>query len=202
MLASIHPLGERARGSRYALTAGAHVAGSAAAGIALGAGLGELGHLVGAPGGGRARSSVAVLLAAAAGVVVVVDHRHAGRALPGPRRQVDEDWLHRYRGWVYGAGYGAQLGLGAATIVTTAGVYLTWLFALLSGRAAAGAAIGGAFGAARALVVLTMADVDDADRLRAAHRRLARLAPAARRASAAVVTLAGLTLVLAAAAST
>ena len=83
--------------------------------------------------------------------------------------------------------------------MTTAAVYLTWLFALLSGSAAAGAVVGVAFGAARALVVMTMADVHDPDRLRAAHRRLARLAPAARRMSAAVVALVGVTLVLAAA---
>ena len=38
----------------------------------------------------------------------------------GRRRQVNEDWMARYRGWAYGAGFGLQLGLGVVTIVTTA----------------------------------------------------------------------------------
>ena len=39
-----------------------------------------------------------------------------------PRRQVNEDWIGRYRGWVYGAGFGAQLGLGFAVFVMTCAV--------------------------------------------------------------------------------
>jgi Na+/citrate or Na+/malate symporter len=198
MLASIHPLGERARGSRFAVTAAAHVAGSSAAGLALGALLGFVGRgLTDAFG----RPTVAALLAVAAVVAVAVDRQRVGAALPGPRRQVDEDWLRRYRGWVYGAGYGAQLGLGTVTIVTTAFVYLPWLFALMAGSAPAGAIVGVAFGCARALVVFTMADVDDADRLRAAHRRFQQVAPAARGMSTALVGLAGVTLAIAAAAA-
>src|SRR5437867_2391132 len=46
MLASITPLGERARGSRWGLTAGFFLAGSTLAGAAAGAVTGELGHLV------------------------------------------------------------------------------------------------------------------------------------------------------------
>src|SRR5260221_3034297 len=188
MLASIHPLGERARGSRYAVTATAHVVGSAAAGLAFGAALGAIGQ---GAADALGRVPVALVLAVAAAAAAAVDQRRRGAALPGPRRQVDEDWLHRYRGWVYGAGYGIQLGLGTVTIVTTAAVYLTWLVALLSDSVAAGAVIGLAFGATRALVVLTMADVADAERLRAAHRRMARLAPAARVVCSTVVGLAG-----------
>jgi sulfite exporter TauE/SafE len=82
--------------------------------------------------------------------------------------------------------------------VTTAAVYLTWLLALLSRGPAGGALVGLTFGAGRALVVLTMADVDDAERLRAAHRRLARLAPTARLACTAVVGLTGVALAVAA----
>ena len=64
--------------------------------------------------------------------------RRAGRRLPGPRRQVDERWLHRYRGWVYGAGFGVQLGLGVATVVTTSAVYVMLAAAVLTGTAAGG----------------------------------------------------------------
>jgi sulfite exporter TauE/SafE len=198
MLASIHPLGERARGSQFAVTATAHVAGSSAAGLLFGALLGSVGGAVSSITDAFGWSAVAAVLAAAALIAVAVDRGRAGSALPGPRRQVDEDWLRRYRGWVYGAGYGAQLGLGTVTIVTTAFVYLTWLFALMAGSPFGGAVVGLAFGAARALVVFTMADVKEADRLRDAHRRFQEVAPAARGMSTALVGLAGVALAIAA----
>ena len=55
---------------------------------------------------------------------------------------------------MYGLGFGVQLGLGVVTIVTTAAVYLTWVAAFLSGSVAVGAAVGAAFGLARAVPVL------------------------------------------------
>src|SRR6267143_1292208 len=120
MLASIHPLGERARNSRWGITVTAYLLGSAAGGAGAGAAAGWL-------------VATACLLATA------VELRAGGLRLPTVRRQVDEDWLARYRGWVYGVGFGFQLGLGAVTIVTTAGVYLAWALALLSGSAGRGA---------------------------------------------------------------
>jgi len=60
-------------------------------------------------------------------------------------RQVDDGWLPRYRGWVYGAGFGLQLGLGVVTIVTTAAVPAVWLLALLTASPSHGAAVGLAF---------------------------------------------------------
>jgi hypothetical protein len=191
MLASIHPLGERARGSRYAVTMAAHLLGSAAAGSAFGAALGAVGDAV-------LGAHPWWALVAAVAAALAVDMARRGRALPGPRRQVDEDWLHRYRGWVYGAGYGVQLGVGTVTIVTTAGVYLAWVFALVAGWRG-GALVGLAFGGARALVVLTMAGVDDAEALRLAHRRLQRWAPVARHASTLVLASCGIALAVRAA---
>ena len=44
--------------------------------------------------------------------------------MPGPRRQVNERWLDEYRGWVYGLGFGAQLGLGVSTVVSSAATYV------------------------------------------------------------------------------
>ena len=66
----------------------------------------------------------------------------SGRRLPGVRRQVDDDWLRRYRGWVYGAGFGFQLGIGVVTIVTTAAVYATFALAALTGAVATGSPVG------------------------------------------------------------
>ena len=60
MLASITPLGERARGSRWGLTVGFFLAGSTLAAAAAGAVAGELGHLVWRSGA-RSDARVAVL---------------------------------------------------------------------------------------------------------------------------------------------
>jgi hypothetical protein len=74
--------------------------------------------------------------------------------LPSWQRQVDEQWLGRYRGWVYGLGFGAQLGFGVVTIITSATVYAVVLVALWSGELPVGLVLGGAFGLVRALPVL------------------------------------------------
>src|SRR5947208_2071453 len=144
MLASITPLGERARGSRWALTVAFYVASAVLAGAAIGALAGLAGGLVW-PGDGALDARAAVL----AGALVVGFAFDLRGRLPTPRRQVNEDWLREYRGWVYGAGFGGQLGLGLITIVTTSLVYATLLAAFLAAGAARGAAIGAAFGFAR-----------------------------------------------------
>ena len=188
MLASIHPLGERARRSRWGLTVTAYLLGSVAGGAGAGAALGAVGSVLFAllPGAGAVRAwSVALACVLAAAVEV----RAGGLRLPTVRRQVDEDWLTRYRGWVYGAGFGFQLGLGAVTIVTTAGVYLAWALALLSGSVGRGAAVGVAFGAARAVPVLAMGRVQRPDQLRRLHRGLQRWAGMAARISAATMAV-------------
>ena len=68
--------------------------------------------------------------------------RRPARERPGPRRQVNERWLDDYRGWVYGLGFGAQLGLGVTTVVTSAATYATLLACALSGAPGRGALIG------------------------------------------------------------
>ncbi len=166
MLASIHPLGERGRGQHFALTATAYTLGSMLAAGALGAALGLLGQIV------LADSDVirAAIFAAAAAVAVVVDRR--GGTIPSWHRQVNEDWLADFRGWVYGLGFGAQLGLGIVTIVTTASVYLTWVGALVVAQPQAGALVGAAFGLARSVPVLTARSARDPERVSARVRRL------------------------------
>ena len=174
MLASIHPLGERAKHNRWAVTVASYLLGSVTAGALLGAALGTLGLHAG-------RAAVAALCVIAA----LVDASR--RRVPSWRRQVNEDWLRRYRGWVYGIGFGFQLGLGVVTIVTSAAVYLTFTLAALSGSTAAGAVIGALFGLSRAAPLLLMGGVAGPEHLRALHARFAGAAPWARR-----VTVAGL----------
>ena len=54
------------------------------------------------------------------------------------KRQVNEYWLGRYRAWVYGSGFGWQIGAGVTTYIMTAAVFLTVaLGALTAGPVAA-----------------------------------------------------------------
>ena len=166
MLASITPLGERGRRSDWRLTVTAFLIGAIAAGSAAGALLGALGA-VALPTHPR----VAVMLVAI-GVAIVLDGLPGG--VPGPRRQVDERWLDQYRGWVYGAGYGAQLGLGVTTVVSSAATYVALLAALDSASAGAGAVVLGCYGAVRGLTPLAAARVRSQSRLIEFHRGLER----------------------------
>lgn len=204
MLASIHPLGERARGNRWGVTAGAYIVAATAAGGALGVAL----ALAGWGGGAVAGRSTALALgvAAVACALAAVFDANKRLRLPTVGRQVNEDWLNRYRGWVYGAGFGAQLGLGVVTIVTTAAIYLLEVLTLIAGwitssgaaAAALGAVIGATFGLARALPLLLGSTADRPDRLRALHRRLARADVTARALTIASVVVAGAVLLVAA----
>ena len=193
MLGSITPLGERGRNSRWGLTVGAFILASALAGGLLGAALGAVGGLAGLEG-----STVALwLLAAALLVGLAFDLRLGGLHLPSVTRQVDDRWLYRYRGWVTGVGFGAQLGLGVVTIVTTAFTYVTFFAALLAGSVAAGALIGGTYGVVRAATILAGSAVDSPERLERMHAGLRRWELPARRGAVALQgTLAAAALVV------
>lgn len=170
MLSSISPLGERARSSRWWLTTTAYVVGSLLGGTVLGVGAAMLGSLV--PGSWRGSGWALGLVAGLLGVGLVLDLRVGGLSLPSWRRQVDEQWLTRYRGWVYGVGFGAQLGFGLVTIITSATTYAVVLLSALSGNTGAGLALGATFGLVRALPSLLMARVTDRDRLHRVFRRI------------------------------
>jgi hypothetical protein len=170
MLSSIHPLGERGRSNRWGLTVTAHVAGSAAGGAAVGLLLGAAGALVDAAGA-PVRGRGAVLLPLAA-VAAWVDARGWPRWLPRPRRQVDERWLNAYRGWVYGAGFGFQLGMGVVTIVTAATIYALGAAVIVAGSPIVGAAVGGEYGLARGATILAGHDIRTPARLVEFHREL------------------------------
>ena len=176
MLASITPLGERSRGFSWGVTASAFAAGAVFVGALAGSAGGALGSL--APSGTwRAAVGLAVLVCALA-----FDATSLSRRLPTTRRQVNEDWMTRYRGWVYGAAFGAQLGAGVVTVVTSAAIYAAALGAVLSDSVVAGAVVGAAFGATRALSLLpARAAVDPAGLVRL-HDRLDRAEAPARRA--------------------
>ena len=178
MLGSITPLGERSRGSRWWLTATAYVLGSSLAGLATGGLFGVLGSVTFADVPVEARL---VLLAAGVVVGLLLDLHVFGLSLPTVHRQVDEAWRTSYRGWVWGLGFGLQLGTGVVTIVTSSTIYATWLAAMLTGDVAAGALVGVAFGLARSLPVLTVSGVRRPEQLLRVDGRLSRLARPAQR---------------------
>ena len=185
MLTSISPLGERARGNRWWQTVWWLVLGAVLGGAAVGAALGALGQaLVGSSGDGVRL----VLLAGACAVAAAWDM--TGRRLPG-RRQVNEDWLVAYRSWVYGAGFGLQLGVAVATVVNTALVPLFMVAALLAGNMTSGLVIGAAFGTARGASMALSSRVRTPDDLRRLHRRLDLHADRARHLGAGVAAVLG-----------
>jgi hypothetical protein len=86
---------------------------------------------------------------------------------------------------VVGVGFGAQLGVGVATIVTTSAVYATVAAAVLVASPGVGLAVGVAFGAARALSIAGAAGADTPGEVAALDARFRRWEGPARRAAVA-----------------
>jgi MFS family permease len=176
MLASLTPIGERSRGFSWRVTATAYAIGAIAGGALTGLALGALGSLLPGGMGWRGPALLGALL-----IALIIDATPLRRRLLRARGQVNEDWMTRYRGWVYGLGFGARLGVGFTTLVACAAVYATFVSELLSGSAAVGALIGASFGAVKALALLPAGTGTDQRSLHALHRGLARWdSPAAR----------------------
>ena len=172
MLTSIHPLGERARNQSYWVTVAWYLFGSLAGGILVGAVGGGIGSWLPA---GEWRLAAVVVVGLAGATLDLL-----GRRPPSVHRQVDENWLSRYRGWVYGLGFGLQLGTGVVTIVTTAAVYATVAMTVLIGSVGIGALIGGLFALARGAVVLSARHETNHETLRSRMRHLQSRLPRAR----------------------
>lgn len=182
MLSSIHPLGERARHNRWAVTVTAFTLGAIASGGAVGFALGAIGSTV------LPFQSAGLLAATAVGVLVAGVFDLAGMKPPGPARQVNETWIGAFRGWVYGGGFGLELGLGFLTYIVTWGVYAMFLAALLTASPVAGALVGATFGAGRSLSLLVAGLVDRPSRLTSFNRTLAKVGPIVRSASSVALT--------------
>jgi hypothetical protein len=198
MLSTLTPLGERGRGTRFGTTAAWFVAGSAAGGALLGATGALVALVVMAAHVGATTADVAA--AGAAALAAAADVLIAGRRAVGHHRQVNERWLDQFRPWVYGAGFGVQIGCGVATYVTTAGVYLVVVLGGLSGQPLVALGLGVLFGAVRGTAVLLGRRLDTPEALRRFHARFSALGPRSRMAMV-VVELAGGVLLIAAAVS-
>ena len=174
MLSSLNPVSEAARGNRFWITACWYVFGASLGGALLG--VGAAGAASGVARLGASESVVWSLVLGAAVVAVASDTAVFGRSLPDHPRQVDERWLTKYRRWIYASGYGAQIGVGFATYIMTAAVYLVAALAALTGSAAQAFLVCAVFGAVRGLTIVVSALARTPEQLRAAHRRLAAVA--------------------------
>ena len=172
MLSSINPLGERGRGQRFGLTTTFYIVGSTVGGISLGTIGGLFGLLL--PDGRWRFAVIAIVAVVGAGMDM------ARRQPPSWRRQVDENWLASYRGWVYGLGFGVQLGVGLVTIVTSASLYSLVAITILAGSLRLAVVAGALFGFARAVVILLARRAEDPVSLRRLMRRLQDGLPTAR----------------------
>lgn len=183
MLSTITPMAERSRGRRWGLTAAWFVLGATLGGATLGLLAVAGAALLGVAGLG---TSLTLGAAAAAALVTASMDLGVGTQMPHHRRQVDEVWLDQYRSWVYGLGFGWQIGTGLATYIMTAAVYLTVVLASLSAAPATAMAIAVLFGFTRGLAILLGVRLTEPQRLRTFHRRFDELGPSVRWAVIAV----------------
>ncbi len=171
MLSTITPLSERGKGHSYRSTAGWFILGGTAGGATLGVAMAGL-----AAGVRSLQLSPTVIGWCALGAAVTVaasDTGIAGVRLPVHHRQVNERWLDQYRPWVYGAGFGWQIGAGLVTYITTAAVYLMIVLGALTALPMTALLIGTGFGLLRGLCVLLTRHLGSPTEMRSFHRRFA-----------------------------
>jgi hypothetical protein len=180
MLSQLTPMAEAGRGRTFGKTAAWFVAGAIVGGLTLGAVI-ALGALAIAATGVSNTTAVAVV-AGAAFLAAAVDARVLGFGPPFLHRQVNQEWLVEYRSWVYGGGFGWQIGVGVTTYVMTAAVPLMIVTGALGARPLAALGIGALFGLVRGLAVLLTARLRNPAALTAFHRRFAALGEPVRQA--------------------
>jgi MFS family permease len=194
MLSTVTPIAEAGRGHRYRWTASWFFVGA----LVGGATTGLLAAALAAGVAALALSTAATygIAAAAAVLAAGLDGRLLGPPVPHRRRQVNEDWLGAFRAWVYGSGFGWQIGTGLATYIMTAGVYLTIVLAALTGSPLTALLLCVAFGAVRGSMVVLGATLTSPERLRRFHERFEAAREPARRAVIVVEILAAVALAL------
>jgi hypothetical protein len=175
MLATVTPLAERGRGHRYRSTAAWFIAGGAVGGAALGLLMAAL--ALGVRAVGPSAVALAVVACSVALVAAASDARLGGFHLPFHSRQVNERWLDQFRPWVYGAGFGWQIGAGLVTYIKTASLYLMIVLAALTASPATALAVGTLFGLVRGLAVLLGRNITSPAALAAFHRRFTSAGP-------------------------
>src|SRR5215471_21232902 len=178
MLTSISPLGERSRGMKWPVTVAFFITGAVGGGLLIGLVVGGLGRVLGAVNSSFAATGVS------AGILMLVftavEWTRWRHWVAGVHRQVNEDWLPSYRGWVYGVGFGFQLGLGFVTIANAA-LFCLLATTLLFHSLALSILAFGTYGAVRGLSVLLAAGATEPAGLLAIDRRMELLGPMVQR---------------------
>lgn len=189
MLSQLNPLAEHSRGQRFRVTAAWFVVGSLVGAAMLGAVVAGLAAAVDA-----ADLTTTTAVGIAAGVTLagaVIDARLLPWAPPFIRRQVNETWLPTYRGWVYGFGFGWQIGTGITTYVMTTAVFGMILLGALSASPAVAFGVAMTFGLVRGVAVFITDRCTSFDLLAAFHRRFDALGLVVRRVVIAVQVVVG-----------
>jgi hypothetical protein len=134
----------------------AFLPGALVGGVATFGSLAILGGLVHGAGG-----TLAYLIAAAIALVAALVEARGVPIVPQIRRQLPEHWRRVMPMPLAAALYGVLLGLGFTTFVLTFGVWALAGISFATGDAAAGLAIGLAFGIGRALPIIVLAPLAD-----------------------------------------
>jgi len=169
MLSTITPLGEQGRGNRFRTTAIWFILGATLGGATLGLAAAALAAAIGVIG---ASATTALALGGVLAIAsAAADAGLFGIRVPYHRRQVNELWLDDYRPWVYGGGFGFQIGIGFATYIMTSAIVLLVALAALTGNPLTALALGTFFGFVRGLGVLPGARLTTPAKLAEFHRR-------------------------------
>jgi hypothetical protein len=171
MAQTITPVGHGGRGSRWAASVALHAAGATLSAGLLGALLGGVGLLLGAPWGLPGAIVVAVLAALYAA-------REMGGLpvpLPDARRQVPEWWRTQLAPGPASFLYGLGLGVGFATHLRHGTLVAAAAAVVAGGKPVLGALVLAPFGLARAATVLVARGATSEARLHRLSERLERL---------------------------
>jgi hypothetical protein len=149
MVETIVPVVHGGRRSRYWLTVALHALGAGTSAALMGAVLGSLGDLAGAPWGAGGTAALAAL----AGIYALRELIGLPVPVPQLRRQVPEWWRTFFSPAAAAGLYGLGLGVGFFTFLSYGTLVAVAAAALASGNALVGAGLCAPFGIARALAV-------------------------------------------------
>ncbi|MGH2678201.1 MAG: hypothetical protein ACRDHB_07565, partial [Actinomycetota bacterium] len=166
MVETITPVVHGGSRKRWAAVLGLHVLGATLSAAALGAALGALGVVLGAPWGAAGTIAVVVL----AGLYLAREAFAVPVPIPEARRQVPQWWREAFSPGTAGFLYGLGLGVGFATHLGHGTLVVVAALSVAGGNPLLGAAALAAFGLARSMgVAVTWTATDSGAAARLAH---------------------------------
>ena len=171
MVETITPVVHGGNRKRWAAVLGLHILGATLSAAALGAALGALGMVLGAPWG----AAGAIIVALLAGLYLAREAFGVPVPIPDARRQVPQWWREAFSPGTAGFLYGLGLGVGFATHLGHGTLVVVAALSMAGGDPLLGAVVLAAFGLARSMgvaVTWTATDRPAAARLARALERL------------------------------